>query len=160
MQTPAESSSPRSRFSWVWTSGRPGGLRTLLKSSLELGRSSRGGSVGEEPHAVSVRMQVRSLALLSGLRIWPCHKPLCRSQMAARIQCGCGMDCSSDPSPSLGTSICHGFSCKKGKRVKLGNLPGVWLIAESSQTTLCVAPVPCLNYGNSEVHYFLNYGFL
>ena len=74
--------------------------------------------------------------------------------MAAPIQCGCGMDCSSDPSPSLGTSICHGFSCKKGKRVKLGNLPGVWLIAEFSQTTLCVAPVPCLNYGNSEVHYF------
>ena len=41
-----------------------------------------------------------------------------------RIQCGCscglGMDrCSSDLIPGLGTSICHGYSQKKKKRIKL-----------------------------------------
>ena len=29
----------------------------------------------------SMRMQVRALALLSGLRIWCCHELWCRSQM-------------------------------------------------------------------------------
>ena len=38
---------------------------------------------------VSMRMQVRSLAPLSGLMIWPCHELQCRSQMWHC--CGCGV---------------------------------------------------------------------
>ena len=33
-----------------------------------------------------MRLRVRSLALLSGLRIWRCHELCCRSQTAARIR--------------------------------------------------------------------------
>ena len=33
---------------------------------------------------VSMRMRVRSLALLSGLGIWHCHEVWCRSQMQLR----------------------------------------------------------------------------
>ena len=32
-----------------------------------------------------MRMQVRSLALLSGLRIWRCHELWCRSKMPTKI---------------------------------------------------------------------------
>ena len=35
--------------------------------------SSHCGSVGEKPSVVSMRMQLQSLASLSGLRIWHCH---------------------------------------------------------------------------------------
>ena len=42
--------------------------------------SSHCGSVGWIPNTVSVRMWVRSLASLSELRIWHCHKVQCRSQ--------------------------------------------------------------------------------
>ena len=53
-----------------------------------------------------MRMQVHSLALLSGLRILCC--------------CGCGIDlsCSSDLIPILGTSICLSCSLKKKKKKK------------------------------------------
>ena len=68
-----------------------------------------------------MRMQVRSLASLSGLRIWCCHELWCRSWR------------SSDPGllwlwyrpaaasliqTSLGTSICHQCSPKKLKKNK------------------------------------------
>jgi len=43
-------------------------------------RSSHCDSSGKVPDIVSVRLQVQSLALLSGLRIWHCCK-LCRLQM-------------------------------------------------------------------------------
>ena len=42
---------------------------------------------------------------------------------AARISCGCGcgcgigqQSCSSDSTPSLGTSVCHGAALKRQKR--------------------------------------------
>ena len=59
----------------------------------------------------SMRTQVRSLAPLSGLRIWCCRELWCRSQMwlgsgiaVALVQAG---GCSSNSTPSLGTSMCR-----------------------------------------------------
>jgi len=57
-----------------------------------------------------MRMQVQSLALLSGLRTQRCHELQCRSQMWLRSHIAKAMaeagSCSSDwtPSPSLGIS--------------------------------------------------------
>ena len=67
----------------------------------------------------SMRMRVRSLASLSGLRIHHCCELWCRSQMQLRsrvavavVQAG---SCSSDSTPSLGTSICCRCGPKKAK---------------------------------------------
>ena len=49
----------------------------------------------------SMRMQVRSVASLSGLRIWCCYS------------CGVGRQLQLQFNPGLGTSICHGCSPKK-----------------------------------------------
>ena len=67
-----------------------------------------------------MRLQVRSLASFSGLRIKHCHELWCRSQM----QLGSGVavavvwpsSCSSDLTPSLVTSICRGCGPKKKKK--------------------------------------------
>ena len=67
-----------------------------------------------------MRIRVRSLALLNGLRIGRCRELWCRSQM----QLGSGVavlvaqasSCSSYSTLSLGTSICHGCSPKKKKK--------------------------------------------
>ena len=63
---------------------------------------------------VSMKMRVLSPALLSGLRIQHCHELQCRSQMqlgsgiaVARLHDG---SCSSDSTPSLGTSTRQGYS--------------------------------------------------
>ena len=71
---------------------------------------------------VSMRTQIRSLASLSGLRIWPRGELWCRSQTwlgsgvaVAVVQAG---NYSSDLTPSLGTSICLGCSPKKTKKKK------------------------------------------
>ena len=78
------------------------------------------GSVGYEPDLVSVRLQVLILNSLSGLRIWRCHKLCCRPQMRLRscvavavVEAG---SCSSNSTPSLGTSICRRGSPKKIKK--------------------------------------------
>ena len=70
----------------------------------------------------TTRLQVRSLALLSGLGIWCCRERWCRSQtrlgsciVVALAQAGVY---SSNQTPSLGTSICHGSKPRKGKRQK------------------------------------------
>ena len=67
----------------------------------------------------SIRMCVQSVALLSGLRIWRCHKLWCRSQMrlgsdVAAVAAEAG-SCSSDLTPSMGTSIGHKCSPKNEK---------------------------------------------
>ena len=69
-----------------------------------------------------MRMQVRSLTLIRGLRIRRCGKLWCTSLMqlrfgvaAAVVQAG---SCSSDSTPSLRTSICCGCSPKKWKEKK------------------------------------------
>ena len=71
---------------------------------------------------VSMRMKVQSLAVLSGLRIYHCHELSCRSQnrlgscvAMAVVKAGV---CSSNSTPSLGTSICHRCGPKKEKKKK------------------------------------------
>ena len=67
-----------------------------------------------------MRIRVQSLAPLSGLRIQHCGEPWCRSQTRLRsciavavVEAG---SCSSDWTPSLGTSMCRrcGPKNKKG----------------------------------------------
>ena len=72
---------------------------------------------GLQTWLVSMRMQVPSLASLSKLRIQCCHElqykrqTLLGSGVAVAVaQAG---SCSSDLIPSLGTSLCWGFSPKK-----------------------------------------------
>ena len=54
---------------------------------------------------VSVVLLVQSPAQLSALSIWHCHS------------CGVARRCSSDLTPGLGTSICHGHGQGK-KRIR------------------------------------------
>ena len=60
----------------------------------------------------TVRTRVRSLAYLSGLRIWCCHELWCRLQM--QLGSGVGPSYSSDLTPSLGT-YAAGVALKKTK---------------------------------------------
>ena len=64
-----------------------------------------------------MRTRVQSLALLSGLRIWHCCEPWCRSQGQLRSCVAVAMAwtgiCISDLVPSLETSKCHGCGPKK-----------------------------------------------
>ena len=74
----------------------------------------------EEMNLTSImRMQVRALALLRGLRIQCCRELWCRSQRwlqscvaVAMVQVG---SYSSKLTPGLETSICHEYSLKKPK---------------------------------------------
>ena len=65
---------------------------------------------------------VQSLALLSGLGIRRCRKLWCRLQtwLGSRVAVALPQTggYSSDSTPSLGTSICHGSSPRKGKKRK------------------------------------------
>ena len=82
---------------------------------------------------VSMRMWVRTLALLSGLRIWHCHELWCRSQtwLGSHVAVVVALACSyrSNSTSSLGTSICHRCGPKKSKKKKENVLD----IQESSQ---------------------------
>ena len=76
---------------------------------------------------VSMRMQVQSLASLSGSGTWCCHELWCRSQTrlgsrvaVAMVQAG---SCSSNSTPSLGTSMCLKCSPKKEKKKKKEEFP-------------------------------------
>ena len=65
----------------------------------------------------TMRSQVQSLALLSGLRILHCHELWCRSQMRLRshiaVALAQAISYSSNSTPGLGTSICYGRGCRK-----------------------------------------------
>ena len=70
----------------------------------------------------TMRFWVGSLASLNGLRIWHGQELWCRSQTrpgsgiaVAVVKAG---SCSSNWTPSLGTSICHGCDQKKKKKKK------------------------------------------
>ena len=67
----------------------------------------------------SRRMQVRSLALLSELRLWRCHELWCRLQIrigsCIAVTVVQASSYSSDLIPGLGTSICRRCSPKKQK---------------------------------------------
>ena len=72
-----------------------------------------------------MRMQVRSLALLSGLRIWCCHELCYRLQTWLRSQVAVAVAqtdiYSSYYTPNLGTSICGWCSSKtKAKKIFQG----------------------------------------
>ena len=73
----------------------------------------------------TMRLWVRSLASLRGLRIWRCRELWCRSQtwpgshaVVAVMQAG---SYSSDWTPSLGNSMCHGWGPKNKKGQKTIN---------------------------------------
>ena len=69
----------------------------------------------------TMRFQVQSLALLSGLRIQHCHELRCRSQMqlGSGIAVAVAGSCSSSWTPSLGTATCHECGPKKQKKEKI-----------------------------------------
>ena len=72
---------------------------------------------GLQTRLVSMRMQVQFLAWLSGLRIRHCHELWCRSQTRLRSVVAVAVaqagNCSSDSTPSLGTSVSVGVALKK-----------------------------------------------
>ena len=69
-----------------------------------------------------MRLQVPSLALLSGLRIRPCRELWCRSQTQLRSGVAVALawagGCSSNWTPGLGSSTCRGIGPRKGKKTK------------------------------------------
>ena len=86
--------------------------------SLNYNGSCCCGSVVNEP----VRTWVWSLASLCGLRIQRCHELWCRLQMQLGSCIAVAVaqldSYSSDSTPSLGTSICHGFGPKRQNKTK------------------------------------------
>ena len=84
-------------------------------------RSSHCGSVETNP-TVTVRVRGQSLASLSGLRIWHCHELQSTVTEGARIlhccSCGVGQSCSSNLTPSLGTSTYWDLKRRKGTQFK------------------------------------------
>ena len=71
----------------------------------------------------TMRLQVQSLASLSGLRIRCCRELWCRLQIQLRSGVAVAMvwagGYSSDWTPSLGTSMCCGCSPKTSKQTKI-----------------------------------------
>ena len=69
-----------------------------------------------------MRTWVRSLALLSRLRIWRCHELCFGLQMLLRshvaLAVAVASSSSSESTPNLGTSICHKCGPKKQKKKK------------------------------------------
>ena len=67
-----------------------------------------------------MRMQVQSLASVSGLRIWHCGELWCRSQTWLRSHVAVALaqagGYSSNSTPSQGNSMCRGSGPRKGKR--------------------------------------------
>ena len=65
-----------------------------------------------------IRLGIRSLVSLSGLRTWHCCELWCRSQKqlgsGVAVAVAYASSCSSDKTPSLGTSIC----CAMGAALK------------------------------------------
>ena len=70
----------------------------------------------KEPDLVSLRMQVRSLDLLIGLRIQNCRKLQCKSKMRLGSGVAVAEAGSSDSTPSLETCICPPQKKKKKKK--------------------------------------------
>ena len=74
-----------------------------------------------------MRLQVQSLASLTGLRIWRCGELWCRSQMwlgtRAAVALAEAGGYSPNSTPSLGTSICLGCGPRKGKKIKKKRIP-------------------------------------
>ena len=103
----------KTRYISTWTNHMSWNLREFL---LWLSRL--------RTQLVSMRMWVRFLALLSGLRVWCCHDLRCRSKIQLRsgmvvaVAVAVASSCSSNSTPSLGTSICHSCGPKNQKKKK------------------------------------------
>ena len=85
---------------------------------------------------VIMRMGVQSLGYLSESGIRCCHELWCRLKMplgsCIAVAVGEASKCSSDSTPSLGTSICHGCGPKKSKtkQTNKGKLCHRWKMTE------------------------------
>ena len=92
-----------------------------------------------------MRIQVWSLASLSGLRIWHCHELWWRSQMLHGSQVVVAVvqasSCSSNSTPTLGTSICH-----TPKRKKKTNCPFLVERGEGRGFFPCLFILKCLEF--------------
>ena len=115
---------------------------------------------------VSMRLRVRSLALLSGLRIHCCCELWCRSQIqlwsgiaVAVMQAG---SCSSILTLSLGTSLCHGVAQKKKKKKKsrhhLAHIQLVlkWFFSRKIPSVITTIPAYQLVFLTMELRYPYN----
>ena len=75
-------------------------------------------------------MRVRSLAWLSGLRTWRCRELWCRLQTRLRsgVAVAVAGSYSSDSTPILGTSMCHGTALNRQKQTNKNkpSLRTVW----------------------------------
>ena len=90
----------------------------LFKKKTNL-MSSHCGSEVTNPTGIHENGGSIPLALFSGLRIWHCRELWCRSHKSLRSHVSVAVvyagSCSSDLTPSLGTSICRSFGPKKQK---------------------------------------------
>ena len=81
---------------------------------------------------------VQSLALLSGLRIRHCHELWCRLQMRLGSRAAVALaeagSYSSDWTPSLGTSMCHGSGPRKWQKDKKKKLPSMRIQEDKCRT--------------------------
>ena len=93
---------------------------------------------GNKP--MSRRMQVRSLASLNGLRIQPCHELWggsqiwLRSHIAVAVAVAWSSSCSSNSTPSLGTSIC--CRCGPKKQTKKISMKQIYAVVLPGTTVL------------------------
>ena len=116
---------------------------------------SPGGPVvasGYRTQLVSMRMPVRSLASLSGLRIWRCHELWRRLQTQLRSHTAVAGSYRSDSTPSLGTSICRRCSPKKTKKKKKSRfektLAEVRQLSSYFRYDFMIQPIPA--FGSSQ----------
>ena len=93
----------------------------------------------------TMRLLVRSLALLNGLRIWHCRKLWCRSQMwlrsglAVAVAVAVAGSCSSDWTPSLDPPYVTGAALKKQKiKERICILGSLYIVTFNPQKTLMV----------------------
>ena len=82
------------------------------------GSSHHGSVVNESNQEPCMRLRVRSLASLSGLRIRRCRELWCRSQTWLGSGLAVAGGYSSDQTPSLGTSPCRRCGPRKDRKTK------------------------------------------
>ena len=127
-------------MSWVLYDSAANSGFCVWKNSQEITREFPSWLSGLRTQLISMRMKVQSPVLLSGLRIWHCHKMQHRLQIWLRsgIAVAWAGGCSSNSTLSLGTSICHRRSTKKQKKKKkIGEFPGGLVLKEPALSLLC-----------------------
>ena len=107
---------------------------------------------------VSVRIRVRSLASLSGSGICRCHELWCRLQKQLRsfVAVAVTVSCSSDSTPSLGTSICYRSSPKKKKEKKKNRHDYIMLLLSNNWLlTTCKTKFKPISTAETHPHIWL-----